>query len=104
MSKTAKTKHLQKGGTRGKQKAIAISQSSYGRLLSEIKERVRAAQYEALRAVNKELVGLYWDIGRMIVERQTGNTWGKAIVQRLAEDLQRRFPAWAVFPPPIFGE
>ncbi len=100
MSKTAKTKHLQKAGTRGKQKAIAISQSSYGRLLSEIKERVRAAQYEALRAVNKELVGLYWDIGRMIVERQTGNTWGKAIVQQLAEDLQGAFPGVGGFSAP----
>ena len=35
----------------------------------EVKVRVRAAQYEALRVVNKELVGLYWDIGRMICER-----------------------------------
>ena len=42
----------------------------YPRLLTEIKECIRAAQYEALKAVNKELVGLYWDIGRMIVERQ----------------------------------
>jgi hypothetical protein len=34
----------------------------YPKLLLEIKERVRFAQYEALRAVNKELVGLYWDM------------------------------------------
>ena len=64
----------------------------YSRLLSEIKERIRSAQYEALKAVNKELVGLYWDIGRMIVERQAGETWGKAVVQQLAGDLQREFP------------
>jgi len=64
----------------------------YPRLLSEIKERIRASQYEALKAVNKELVGLYWDIGRMIVERQVGETWGKAVVQQLAGDLQREFP------------
>jgi len=38
--------------------------------LSEIKGRIRSAQYEALKAVNKELVGLYWDVGRMTVERQ----------------------------------
>ena len=42
----------------------------YPRLLAEVKERIRFAQYEALKAVNKELVGLYWDIGRLIVERQ----------------------------------
>jgi predicted nuclease of restriction endonuclease-like (RecB) superfamily len=70
----------------------AVSGKEYGQLLREIKERVRSAQYEALRAVNKELVGLYWDIGRMIVERQMGATWGKAIVERLAGDLQVEFP------------
>lgn len=37
--------------------------SDYATLLAEVKERVRSAQYAALRAVNKELVGLYWDIG-----------------------------------------
>lgn len=37
----------------------------YARLLAEVKERVRAAQHTALKAVNKELVGLYWDIGRL---------------------------------------
>jgi len=73
-------------------KNILGKPEDYPRLLSEIKERIRAAQYEALKAVNKELVGLYWDIGRMIVERQAGETWGKAVVQQLAGDLQNEFP------------
>ena len=64
----------------------------YASLLAEVKERVRSAQYAALRAVNKELVGLYWDIGRMIVRRQEGKSWGKAVVERLAADLQADFP------------
>ena len=64
----------------------------YGALLVAVKERVRAAQYQALKAVNKELVGLYWDIGRMIVGRQTDQGWGQAIVERLAADLQKEFP------------
>jgi hypothetical protein len=46
----------------------------YATLLGEIKQRIRAAQYEALKAVNKEMISLYWDIGRMIVERQQGDT------------------------------
>lgn len=66
--------------------------SEYASLLSEIKGRVRAAQYEALKAVNKELIGLYWDIGRLIEERQKGKTWGKSVVERLAKDLQAEFP------------
>jgi predicted nuclease of restriction endonuclease-like (RecB) superfamily len=64
----------------------------YAELLAEVKERVRAAQYAAFRAVNKELVGLYWDIGRMIAERQKTEGWGKSVVQQLAADLQVEFP------------
>jgi predicted nuclease of restriction endonuclease-like (RecB) superfamily len=66
--------------------------SDYAELLISVKERVRAAQYAALKAVNTEMVGLYWDIGRMIVERQQTQGWGKAVVERLAADLQREFP------------
>jgi predicted nuclease of restriction endonuclease-like (RecB) superfamily len=64
----------------------------YPNLLSEIKERIRHTQYEALKAVNKELVGLYWDIGRMIVERQEADGWGKSVVDRLSTDLRGEFP------------
>src|SRR5437660_10991927 len=64
----------------------------YAQLLSEIKQRVRAAQYDALKAVNKELIALYWDIGRAIIRRQRAGTWGKAVVNRLAKDLQKEFP------------
>ena len=63
----------------------------YGALLADIKQRVRAARYAALRAANTEVVNLYWDIGRMIVSRQKGDTWGKAVVARLSVDLQIEF-------------
>jgi predicted nuclease of restriction endonuclease-like (RecB) superfamily len=66
--------------------------TEYVALLSEIKERVHNAQYAALRSVNRELVVLYWDIGRMIVGRQVDGSWGKAVVERLAADLQVEFP------------
>src|SRR5574337_1000593 len=69
-----------------------IVSKDYAALLAEVKERVRAAQYEALRAVNKELIGLYWDIDGMIVGRQQGASWGKAVVERLPEDLRAEFP------------
>ena len=64
----------------------------YAHLLADVKERVRAAQYAALKAVNKELVGLYWDIGRMIAERQKVEGWGKSVVEQLAKDLRAEFP------------
>ena len=73
-------------------KGRSVVPKDYAALLAEVKERVRAAQYEALRAVNKELVGLYWDIGRMIEDRQKGETWGKSVVANLSGDLQQEFP------------
>jgi len=69
----------------------------YVRLGSEVKERVRSAQYAALKAVNKELVGLYWDIGRMIAQRQDKSGWGKSVVENLSEDLRREFPGVSGF-------
>jgi predicted nuclease of restriction endonuclease-like (RecB) superfamily len=69
----------------------------YGQFLASIKERIRQSQYEALKAVNKELIALYWDIGRMIVDRQKRHGWGKAIVENLAKDLQKEFPGMRGF-------
>jgi len=69
----------------------------YAGLLAEVKERVRAAQYNALKAVNKELVALYWDIGKMVTERQSAGAHGTAVVKRLAADLQVEFPGIAGF-------
>ncbi len=69
----------------------------YRNLLVEVKQRIRSAQYEALKAVNKELIALYWDIGRMIVTRQQGTSWGKSVVEQLAKDLQAEFPGISGF-------
>ncbi|PSB01848.1 PDDEXK nuclease domain-containing protein [Merismopedia glauca] len=69
----------------------------YRNLLVEVQQRIRSAQYEALKAVNKELIALYWDIGKMIVIRQQGATWGKSVVEQLAKDLQNEFPGISGF-------
>jgi predicted nuclease of restriction endonuclease-like (RecB) superfamily len=71
--------------------------ADYSQLLIEVKERVRSAQYDALKAVNKELVGLYWDIGKMIVQRQADAEHGNAIAEQLSKDLQKEFPGIAGF-------
>jgi predicted nuclease of restriction endonuclease-like (RecB) superfamily len=71
--------------------------AGYGQLLGEIKERIRSAQYAALKAVNKELIALYWDIGKLIVDRQQGASWGRSIVEQLAHDLRAEFPGISGF-------
>jgi len=69
--------------------------ANYNSFVQEIKQRIRAAQYEALKTVNKELILLYLDIGKMIVENQKKHGWGKAIVETLSKDLQAEFPGVA---------
>ena len=51
-----------------------LDADNYGQLLGEIKQHIRSAQYEALKAVNQKLIALYWEIGKSIVSRQQGET------------------------------
>lgn len=71
--------------------------ASYGELLEDLKTRIRTAQVKAALSVNRELIALYWHIGRSIVERQRAEGWGKAVVERLSDDLGREFPGVAGF-------
>ena len=64
----------------------------YTSFLTEVKGRIQTARLQAGRAVNRELVMLYWDIGRGIVEKQQTAGWGEAVVERLAADLRAEFP------------
>ncbi|AIL66144.1 hypothetical protein NOVO_09175 (plasmid) [Rickettsiales bacterium Ac37b] len=57
-----------------------------------IKEKVKSAQYTALKAVNKELISLYWEVGKIIVQKQAEQGWGKSVVELLAKELQAEFP------------
>lgn len=66
--------------------------SDYRNFLTEVKRLVQTARLEAGRAVNRQLVLLYWDIGRGIVEKQTNAGWGEAVVKRFAVDLRAEFP------------
>jgi predicted nuclease of restriction endonuclease-like (RecB) superfamily len=63
----------------------------------EVKQRIRSAQYEALKAVNRELINLYWDIGQMIFIKQQNSNWGKSVVEQLSKDLQTEFPGISGF-------
>ncbi len=66
--------------------------AGYRDFLEDIKIRIRSTQVKAALSASRELIGLYWDLGRSIVERQEREGWGKAVVERLAADLQKEFP------------
>jgi predicted nuclease of restriction endonuclease-like (RecB) superfamily len=64
----------------------------YEKFLGDLKQRIRTAQLRAGLAVNRELVLLYWGIGRDILERQEKQRWGAKVIDTLARDLSRDFP------------
>src|SRR5271170_5791513 len=64
----------------------------YDAFLQELEERIRGAQVRAALSVNRELVLLYWGIGRDVLTRQQSEGWGAKVVDRLAHDLLQAFP------------
>ncbi len=70
----------------------ALSPPDYAAFLASLKERILQARTSAARAVNRDLILLYWDIGRGIVEKQQTAGWGEAVVESLAADLRAEFP------------
>jgi len=73
-------------------KSLSEKAKGYDEFLRDLKERIRNAQVRAGLAVNRELVLLYWQVGRDILIRQQQQGWGAKVIDRLAADLQRAFP------------
>ncbi len=74
------------------EKNSSIVSPEYLNFKNEITARIRSAQYEALKAVNKEMIALYWEVGKRITEQQTASGWGKSVVENLSRDIQKEFP------------
>jgi predicted nuclease of restriction endonuclease-like (RecB) superfamily len=66
--------------------------TEYQQLLISLKQRIRTSQIRAALAVNRELILLYWQIGREILLRQSQEGWGAKVIDRLSQDLQAEFP------------
>lgn len=66
--------------------------TGYTDWLTELKTRIHCAQQRAALSVNRELILLYWQIGRDILERQAQQGWGSKVIERLAHDLRTTFP------------
>ena len=79
--------------------SLIPTQQGYADWLAELKGRIHGAQQRAALAVNRELVGLYWQIGRDILARQAEQGWGTKVIDRLAHDLRTAFPDMKGFSP-----
>lgn len=74
------------------EKAEIQLNKEYKQTLTELKTEICKAQIKAATAVNRELICLYWNIGKTIVEKQEKSGWGTKIIEKLAKDIQNAFP------------
>ena len=83
------------------EKAVSLIEPPewYGKWLEELKARIHAARQRATLAVNRELILLYWQIGRDILARQAEQGWGAKVIDRLSHDLRTAFPEMKGFSP-----
>ena len=72
--------------------SLTLTPTGYAEWLLDLKARIHTAQQRAALAVNRELVLLYWQIGRDILARQASQGWGAKVIDRLSEDLRQAFP------------
>lgn len=79
--------------------SLTTPPEGYGDWLADLKGRIHAAQQRATLTVNRELVLLYWQIGRDILARQAQQGWGAKVIERLAHDLRSAFPDMKGFSP-----
>lgn len=73
--------------------------SEYETFLAHLKQRIRTTQVQAALAVNRELILLYWEVGREILQRQRNQGWGSKVIDKLSQDLKLEFPALKGFSP-----
>ncbi|QTA78119.1 DUF1016 [Desulfonema limicola] len=71
---------------------MAIEITQYNELLTTIKIYIRKAQVRAVLSANSEMLMLYWDIGRIIYDRQQKEGWGTAVVPKLSKDIRNELP------------
>jgi predicted nuclease of restriction endonuclease-like (RecB) superfamily len=81
------------------QEPLAQLTLGYLALLEDLKKRIRTAQVKAALSVNRELVLLYWEIGRQILESQRREGWGAKVIDRLSQDLRQAFEDATGFSP-----
>ncbi|MBC8875731.1 MAG: hypothetical protein H8E44_40410 [Planctomycetes bacterium] len=82
----------------------AILPADYAEFLTGLKERIRSAQITATRAVNRELILLYWDIGRAIVEKRKTARWATPSWNVSLPTYGPSFPIYGGFPAGICGK
>ena len=66
-----------------------IDISKYKEIFENIRNEILKSQYKAIQTVNKELIFMYWHIGKIIVDN---SKWGNKFIDNLSMDLKLEFP------------
>ena len=74
-----------------------LNNNDYKTWLSTLKGQIKHSQIKAALAVNSELIQLYWDLGKQIVEKQENTKWGSGFIEQLSRDLKSEFPEISAF-------
>lgn len=74
--------------------------SNYAEFLESVKRTIKQTRIRACRSISRELIDLYWNIGKAIAERQERDGWGKSVVEKLSGDLIKEFPGISGFSTP----
>jgi predicted nuclease of restriction endonuclease-like (RecB) superfamily len=69
-----------------------VDPRSYDMFLEHIKKDIQDSQLRAAVSINKELIELYWRIGKMLSEKALSESWGSKTIERIAKDLASSFP------------
>ncbi|NDE19346.1 MAG: DUF1016 family protein, partial [Alphaproteobacteria bacterium] len=69
-----------------------LNHKSYVELIEGLKKQISQARIRAHLAVNKEMITLYWHIGKQILERQNSQGWGTKVIENISKDLRAEFP------------
>lgn len=92
MPTPAKKRGAKTGVTPAAPASLTNPPIGYAAWLTDLKRRIHEARQRAALAVNQEVTGLYWQIGRDILDRQAKQGWGAKVIERLAHDLRTAFP------------
>jgi predicted nuclease of restriction endonuclease-like (RecB) superfamily len=69
-----------------------FNNDQYKNWLADIKQKIKLAQVKAAVKVNTELINVYWELGKEIIEKQDTANWGDALIDQLSKDLCSEFP------------
>ena len=78
-------------------KSDELSLSEYAEFFTKLKNEIWQSQILAAVSLNKEVILLYWKIGKSILQKQATLGWGAKVIDRLSKDLKKEFPAMKGF-------